>query len=363
MASTSQFKPPTSYDIAIPQAKPISKDLPDQIQDETLPRNSIGEIDSVNDVIKELEKLNFSNTYIEAFKNQNIDGAKLLRLTEKDLSSLGINNPYYRRKIDQLIYEKKSQKKTHECKFDKVCSKCRTSSTSQHFGECQYGLVCSICKCQKIPQMDVETSIMSETKGSVPSNLPTLNRLLPQIKFNNLGQRSGILIAIIQQLLLVHNSGNYHGNIHGDIIIYRHPRWLLLPKQNDDDEDEEYTAPEIQYSSKTDIFQFGFILYEFMVCEIPWQYMPKKLRALEIKRGNRPSFTGTLKNVPFPFMTLINECWHQVPTERPTCSKILSVLQEIALNPLASSIPIASSEPMNVPDSDSDNDESMEGGF
>jgi len=162
---------------------------------------------------------------------------------------------------------------------------------------------------------------------------------------------------------LIHNSSDhYHGNIHGNLISYQKPRWILM---DDNDEDEEiYPSPESMQNNpmyikdwKSDIFQFAFVIYTFMVCKVPWVNLTLKEIALKIDKGDRPEWVGTITAIPPNFLQLINICWHQNPMVRPNCSKILNLLQEFAKSKAAPNIPMVSDVPYCREDSDSDDEE------
>jgi len=195
-------------------------------------------------------------------------------------------------------------------------------------------------------------------KKNIPKYI-TLNDYLSELQKKTLGQRLNILIEIIKKIQFLHNSERYHGNIHGDLIVYQEYRWLIMEDKND--EEEKYPAPECLKNLsiknwRSDIFQLGFIVFEFMVCTLPWANLTPKECALKIKSGYRPDWCGTVNHFPHDFLQLINQCWEEEPLKRPNCQAILTVLQDLAKAQGASIVPQVSNVPLNRDDSDSDDD-------
>lgn len=70
-----------------------------------------------------------------------------------------------------------------------------------------------------------------------------------------------------------------------------------------------------------------------MVCTLPWANLTPKECAKKIKSGYRPEWSGTVNHFPMHFLQLINQCWKEEPSERPSCQTILTLLQDLAKEP------------------------------
>ncbi|KAK8870912.1 hypothetical protein M9Y10_008825 [Tritrichomonas musculus] len=86
--------------------------------------------------------------------------------------------------------------------------------------------------------------------------------------------------------------------------------------------DEENQAPEVltklEYSKSSDVYSFGLILYEIFMNEKP------SINSEDIISGSRPNFT---KPIPECYKQLIEKCWSQDPSERPTFDEIVFQLK------------------------------------
>lgn len=95
-----------------------------------------------------------------------------------------------------------------------------------------------------------------------------------------------------------------------------------------------FMAPEImsdeQYSKSSDVYAFGFIVYEILTCEEPFQkFNIYKLMEEVMKDGYRPPIS---EDVPNSYRELIERCWSQKPEERPSFDEIVSELKKKKMN-------------------------------
>jgi len=94
-----------------------------------------------------------------------------------------------------------------------------------------------------------------------------------------------------------------------------------------------WMAPELfklvpSYSVKSDIYAYGIVLWEIASREDPYKDCPSATLLREcVKDGDRnPIPEGT----PKEFDKLIQDCWAQVPEQRPTAAKVLERIRSAA---------------------------------
>jgi serine/threonine protein kinase len=91
-----------------------------------------------------------------------------------------------------------------------------------------------------------------------------------------------------------------------------------------------YMAPEVasgHYDSKADVYSFGLILYEIVSGTGVFSDDAKKLQLFyDMVKGKRPDIPENV--IPFT-RKLIERCWSESPTERPSFSEIWKSLQEV----------------------------------
>lgn len=93
-----------------------------------------------------------------------------------------------------------------------------------------------------------------------------------------------------------------------------------------------YMAPEClkneEVTPKSDIYSLGTVLWELMTRKVPWHGKSPEGIYAEVTTGNRlaipddPAFTPA-------YSELINSCWLEVPSDRPSARTILKVLRGI----------------------------------
>lgn len=89
-----------------------------------------------------------------------------------------------------------------------------------------------------------------------------------------------------------------------------------------------YSAPEVlnddNYTYAGDVYSFAFVAYEIMMVKEPFEnYSFSKLMS-KIVSWSRPEFDST---IPDAYKSLIEECWAQNPSERPTFDQIVEKLK------------------------------------
>lgn len=88
-----------------------------------------------------------------------------------------------------------------------------------------------------------------------------------------------------------------------------------------------YIAPEIweenEYSKKSDVYAYAFILYEILTDTRPYQDITMYKISQKACNGERPDTTY----VPEPYKSLIENCWEKEPFDRPDFDQIASELK------------------------------------
>ena len=139
-----------------------------------------------------------------------------------------------------------------------------------------------------------------------------------------------------------------HGIIHRDLKLsnvfideYDLPKLggFDISKEVDDELDVEYhkikgtpkyLAPEIyknqKYSKASDIYSFGFFLYEMITDNIAFYHInnPSDLKRIICDEEKRPEFNFFICKA---FRDLIEKCWSQDPKSRPSFDEILKELR------------------------------------
>eukprot|EP00939_MAST-03C_sp_MAST-3C-sp1_P004823 g4823.t1 len=109
--------------------------------------------------------------------------------------------------------------------------------------------------------------------------------------------------------------------------------WLapeLLESQENLDESGQPLKATV-YDQAVDQYSFGCVMYESLELRPPWSHERKYKFSVEIydavMEKLRPPVT---MSAPKGFVDLMNLCWHQLPSQRPSFSDIAKSLEEIA---------------------------------
>ncbi|KAL5720396.1 hypothetical protein ACHQM5_013068 [Ranunculus cassubicifolius] len=95
-----------------------------------------------------------------------------------------------------------------------------------------------------------------------------------------------------------------------------------------------YVAPEVfrneEYDLKVDVFSFALILYEMIEGVAPFSAKEENEIPKAYANKERPPFSAPAKHYAHGLKELINECWNEMPTRRPTFREIIKRLDEIS---------------------------------
>ncbi|KAK8860565.1 hypothetical protein M9Y10_012230 [Tritrichomonas musculus] len=90
----------------------------------------------------------------------------------------------------------------------------------------------------------------------------------------------------------------------------------------------KYMSPEIwlnaEYSEASDVYAFAITVYEIIVSEKPFQDMDIYRIMMMVRSSKRPELT---EEVPNAYRKLIERCWSQEPSDRPTFDQILTEMR------------------------------------
>ncbi|KMZ60519.1 Protein kinase family protein, putative, expressed [Zostera marina] len=94
-----------------------------------------------------------------------------------------------------------------------------------------------------------------------------------------------------------------------------------------------WMAPEVinhqPYNEKVDIFSFAIVLWELTTSKVPYDTMTPVQAAIGVRQGLRP----TLQDNTHPkLQSLMQRCWDEVPSKRPSFSKLKIELEDFLQN-------------------------------
>lgn len=78
------------------------------------------------------------------------------------------------------------------------------------------------------------------------------------------------------------------------------------------------------YGPEVDVYSFGMLLYELLTNSIPWEGKDPMAVATAVVHKSRPDLP---KDTPKPLRELIECCWSQKPSERPTFTEIYKMFK------------------------------------
>ncbi|KAK8847280.1 hypothetical protein M9Y10_019867 [Tritrichomonas musculus] len=169
-----------------------------------------------------------------------------------------------------------------------------------------------------------------------PKNLSTLSHWNDTIKFIN-------IFGIASAMSHLHSHNIIHGYLYPNNILLN---YHMFPKVSDfqpfnfhgstqntiDTKTVIYTAPELcgnsNYSKEGDVYAFGMIMYEILTNEKPFKNLNFFEVLTKVATGNRPSINATIMD---SYSKLIQKCWSQNPSDRPTFDDIVKMLRNDSL--------------------------------
>ncbi|OHS95050.1 hypothetical protein TRFO_38763 [Tritrichomonas foetus] len=155
------------------------------------------------------------------------------------------------------------------------------------------------------------------------------------------------IIGISKAMEALHKSGILHCNLRPSNVLLDdlyEPKiteyglyqlffkYKLIHKTENNRERVYYIAPELlqdptaKFTAKSDVYAFGFLLFEILSNEIPYCDVadPEDI-AVKALSGYRPEFPPSISPA---YQSLINRCWAKTPEERPSFSEICFELLE-----------------------------------
>jgi serine/threonine protein kinase len=91
---------------------------------------------------------------------------------------------------------------------------------------------------------------------------------------------------------------------------------------------ETFTSTEYRPSKAQDMYAFGVILWEISTRRKPWKGTARRTIAENVCKGYRPLVLVSDKWSP-EFEGLVNKCWNQSASKRPTFSRVKKMLKRI----------------------------------
>ncbi|GJD06453.1 Probable serine/threonine-protein kinase [Galdieria sulphuraria] len=93
----------------------------------------------------------------------------------------------------------------------------------------------------------------------------------------------------------------------------------------------QYMAPEVlanqPYSEKADVYSFGIILWEMVAKQLPYYgIQPMQVAVAVLSKQMRPPMPPSC---PAPLAQLIQSCWQQDPSRRPSFPEIMKLLEQM----------------------------------
>jgi len=85
---------------------------------------------------------------------------------------------------------------------------------------------------------------------------------------------------------------------------------------------------ENKYSTKSDVFSFGVVIYEIIAQEPPWKDLSGVQAAGKVNNGYRMVLPESCP-CPLVLKKLMVKCWAQLPSDRPDFEKICDILENL----------------------------------
>ena len=91
-----------------------------------------------------------------------------------------------------------------------------------------------------------------------------------------------------------------------------------------------WMAPELfettDYTNKVDVYAYGVLMWEILTESTPYKGMSGNQIAVAVcQHGERPPFP---RGTPKLIQQFIRECWHQIPSKRPSFKQIVNLLEK-----------------------------------
>ena len=154
--------------------------------------------------------------------------------------------------------------------------------------------------------------------------------------------RSIIIVGIVLGMKYVHSRGLFHRDLKPSNVLLdeeHHPLLCDFGSSRSFSDDVTmtglppvtlyYAAPElcdeeVSYNEKIDVYSFGISLYEIVTGKLALRHLNQMQVTAFIVRGKRPKIPESV--LPFT-RTLIERCWSQDPSERPSFEEIYDYLK------------------------------------
>ncbi|CAI0381313.1 unnamed protein product [Linum tenue] len=156
--------------------------------------------------------------------------------------------------------------------------------------------------------------------------------------YDFLHKQNGVfkLPSLIKVAIDVSKGMNY---LHQNSIIHRDLKTAnLLMDENEVVKVADFGVARVQtqsgviehkpYDHKADVFSFGIVLWELLTGELPYAYLtPLQAAVGVVQKCLRPTIP---KQTQPRLAELLEKCWKQDPTQRPSFCEIIDILQKIA---------------------------------
>jgi len=162
-----------------------------------------------------------------------------------------------------------------------------------------------------------------------------LDDCLEELKTKDFKIITSIALKIAFLLKNLHVRNLTHRNLDGRSIILTVDHYWMLANLDLDRvltliRAPELYNPKVKPSHKSDIFNFGFILYELLKRKVPWAKKPKHKIKENITTGIRPRIQfGNNNSLYEVYIKLLKECWGQDIEKRPSIHTVIDSLERI----------------------------------